>query len=58
MTECDETIIATSTIATNVTSTACYILHTDLSVIMLLLIITITICYHDAKQKSTRKNGK
>ena len=51
----------TNTIATNVTSTAsinwhskevrdCYILHTVLLAIILILIITI-ICYHYAKQK-------
>ena len=53
----------TNTIATNVTSTAsinshskkvryCYIFHTVLLAIILLLIITI-ICYHYAKQKDT-----
>ena len=51
-----------NTIATNVTSTPsmnchskkvwdCYILHTVLLAIILVLIITIT-CYHYAKQKS------
>ena len=53
----------TNTIATNVMSTApincyskkgrdCYILHTVLLVITLLLIITI-ICYHYTKQRCT-----
>ena len=55
----------TNTIATNVTSTAsvnchskkvkdCYILHTVLLAVMLLLIITI-IGYHYAKHKSKQK---
>ena len=55
------------TIAINVTSTAsinyhsikvrdCYILHTDLLAIILLLIIII--CYHFAKQKGIIYNGK
>ena len=58
----NESTKKTNTIATNVMSTVsiichskkvrdCYILHTFLSVIILLLIITI-ICYHYAKQKS------
>ena len=58
----------TNTIATNVMSTAsinyhnkkvtdCYILHTALLVIILLLIITF-ICYHYAKQKGIIQNGK
>ena len=53
----------TNTMATNVTSTAsinchskkvrdCYIFHTVLLVIILLLIITI-MCYHYTKQKCT-----
>ena len=55
------------TIATNVMSTAsinchsikvrdCYILHTALLAVMLLLIITI--CYHYAKRKGIIYNGK
>ena len=53
----------TNTITTNITSTGstnchnkkvrdCYILHTVLLAVMLLLII-INICYHYAKQKGT-----
>ena len=59
----------TNTIATKATSTVsinchskkvrykidCYILHTDLFAIILLLIITI-ICYHFAKRKSKQKD--
>ena len=73
MTKCDKTVIVMNNLltnngTTNVTSTAsinchskkvrdCYILHTVLLVIMLLLIITI-ICYHYAKQKGIMENGK